>query len=480
MIKNNNMSTWAFNEFKAVDFGDTRLTQRLIKLSNDLSELPEGSINQACGSWSQTKAAYRFFKNEKVNEAMILSNHVRCTLERIKQEKTILAIQDTSYICYKNHPKTKGLGLISKRSGLNKKTIQTDGLIMHTAFAVNTEGLPLGLLDQTIYARAPLPETKAAIKKTSHNNGLPIEEKESIRWLNAIGQTQQILKENKAHVVTVCDREADMYDFFEYALQHHADFLVRASRNRCINKHSPRTEKNKEKLWTFMQRQPSEGKIQIEISAKKDKPARQATLDVNFTSFTMNPPRNNIRNRTQKLTDFTLYGIYVIERHPPQQEEALEWLLITNLAVDSFDTALEKVRWYCLRWRIEVFHKILKSGFSIESCRLGTAQRLIRYITLMSVIAWRIFFITLVARTNPELPCTDILEDEEWKVIYAKMNQTHVYPKRIPSIKTVVSWIAQLGGFLARKNDAEPGPIVLWRGWRRLADLCEGWRLAHA
>ena len=141
--------------------------------------------------------------------------------------------------------------------------------------------------------------------------------------------------------------------------------------------------------------------------------------------------------------------------------------------------ALEKVRWYCLRWRIEVFHKILKSGCCIETCRLGTAKRLIRYITLMSVIAWRIFYITLVARTNPQLPANKLLADEEWKVLYAKTHRTKNYPKEIPCIKAVVCWIARLGGFLSRKNDGDPGPIVLWRGWRRLADLCEGWRLAH-
>ena len=152
---------------------------------------------------------------------------------------------------------------------------------------------------------------------------------------------------------------------------------------------------------------------------------------------------------------------------------------MTNLIVNDFDAALEKVRWYCLRWRIEVFHKILKSGFLIEDCRLSTAERLIRYITLMSIIAWRIFYITLIARTQPELPCTKLLDKNEWQILYVKIHRRQNYPKVEPTIKTVVSWIAQLGGFLARKGDGEPGPMVLWRGWRRLTDLCEGWELAN-
>ena len=120
-----------------------------------------------------------------------------------------------------------------------------------------------------------------------------------------------------------------------------------------------------------------------------------------------------------------------------------------------------------------------KSGFKVEECRLGTADRLIRFLTIMSVIAWRIFFITLMSRANPNLPCTSLLADEEWKVLYAKMHHTKHYPETPPpTIRDAVRWVAQLGGFLARKNDGEPGPITLWRRWKRLVDLAEGWSLA--
>ncbi|RDD34615.1 Orf5 like phage WO protein [Wolbachia endosymbiont of Cylisticus convexus] len=159
----------------------------------------------------------------------------------------------------------------------------------------------------------------------------------------------------------------------------------------------------------------------------------------------------------------------------PPEASPLEWMLLTNLPVNTFDEAVEKVSWYCLRWKIEILHKILKSGLKVEECRLETAERLMRYLTVMSVIAWRIFFITTIARTNPTLPCTTLLAEEEWKVLYAKI---HKCPNVTPTIKEVVSWIAQLGGHLARKNDPEPGPITLWKGWRRLFDLSEGWRLA--
>ncbi len=131
-----------------------------------------------------------------------------------------------------------------------------------------------------------------------------------------------------------------------------------------------------------------------------------------------------------------------------------------------------------LRWKIEILHKILKSGLKVEECRLGTAERLMRYLTVMSIIAWRIFFITTIARTDPTLPCTTLLAEEEWKVLYVKIHRKPC-SNATPTIKEAVSWIAQLGGHLARKNDLEPGPITIWKGWRRLFDLAEGWRLAH-
>jgi hypothetical protein len=151
-------------------------------------------------------------------------------------------------------------------------------------------------------------------------------------------------------------------------------------------------------------------------------------------------------------------AIYVMEKTPPQDVEVLEWMLLTNLGLHTPEEALEKVRWYCLRWRIEMFHKVLKSGFKVEDCRLGKADRMIRYL--------------------PELPCTLFLSAEEWQVLHMKIKNTKPPPKTIPKIREIVRWIAQLGGFLARKGDGEPGTITLWRGWKRLADLTEGYQMA--
>ena len=473
MLNKNETIGWASQEFGEINLGDRRLKDRLVKLADKLASSPESPINQACGDWANTKAAYRFFQNENVNEKTILQSHVRNTLERTKERGTILAIQDTSYFNFTGHNKTIGLGVISKYPTKTLKINTNAGLAMHTSFAVSLEGLPLGILDQSIYARKPVP--KGRITKFT-----PIEEKESIRWLNALKQTNEVAAESQVQIVTLCDREGDFYELFEYSNRIKAPLLVRAATDRNINKYGAYDSGKFEKLWSRVQALPTSGTIEVENPARDQKPARKAQLETRFGSITMNPPRQHIRKRTEKLPDIELYAVNVIEKNPPHGEEALEWMLLTGLQITSFEKAKEKVAWYCLRWRIEVFHKILKSGLKVEQCRLQRADRLIRYLTIMSIIAWRIYWLTLIARTNPELPCTAFVADEEWKVLYTKIKNKKSFPKKPPRISEVVRWIAGLGGFLGRKGDGEPGVMTLWRGWKRLCDLSEGWTLALA
>ena len=126
-----------------------------------------------------------------------------------------------------------------------------------------------------------------------------------------------------------------------------------------------------------------------------------------------------------------------------------------------------------------MYFKVLKSGFRVEACRLGTADRLIRYLTVMSIVAWRLFMITLIARTDPSAPCSQFLSEQEWTVLAVKSSRTRTPPAAAPTIAEALVWIARLGGYLARKSDGPPGTLALWRGWKRLTDLTEGWSLAN-
>jgi hypothetical protein len=308
---------WASKEFRQINLGDQRLKDRLVKLSDKLASSPESPINQACGDWANTKAAYRFFQNENVNENKILQCHVSNTLERAKEFKTILAIQDTSYLNFTDHKKTTGLGMISKYSNKNSKLNTNTGLAMHTSFAVSLDGLPLGILDQTIYVRKSLPEGKRNTKYT------PIEDKESIRWLNALKQTYEATSDSQVQTVTVCDREGDFYELFEHGNRLHAPLLVRAATDRNINKHGPYWKGKFEKLWSTIQALPNSGMIEVEIPARDQKPARKAQLETRFGSITMNPPRQHIRKLTEELTDINLYAVNVIEKIRPQEKKVL-------------------------------------------------------------------------------------------------------------------------------------------------------------
>ncbi len=469
---------WAAEEMGQTNLGDKRLNDRLVSICDRFSESPESPINQACKDWAETKAAYRFFKNQDVEPGCILEAHRQMTAERAKPHKTILAVQDTSYFVYTSHVGTKGLGPMSLKKGKNVQEIFSNGLIMHACLAVTTDGLPLGLLDQSVFVRK-----RRSAERRRLADVTPIEEKESYRWLETLKNTQAIMGDTQ--VVTVCDREADMYGLFELSDRLKSPVLVRANVDRAVNKKSRYAEKEVVKLWDFMRDRPAAGAITVEIPERKAtahvkaRNARTAILTVKFGAFVLNPPRNDIKHRTCELPDLPLHAVYAYEAKTPENEEPVEWMLLTNLPVSNFREACEKVRWYCLRWRIEMYFKVLKSGFKVEDCRLATAERLIRYLAVMSVVAWRLFMITLIARTAPDTPCTEFLSDPEWKVLFRNVNKGKPLPENTPAIGEVVIWIARLGGFLARKSDGMPGTLTLWRGWKRLTDLTEGWNLAR-
>lgn len=202
---------WASDEFKDVNLCDKRLDARLTSMCDTFSKSPESSINQACEDWAETKASYRFFQNENVDVDKIISAHRIKTFDRASQHETVLAIQDTSYIMYNNNPKTKGLCSIStsdKKTDPNRE--YTKGLVMHTCLAVTTKGVPLGLVDQNIYARQLRNELDS--EKQGEGNVLA-EDKDSFRWIKSMSKYQELSSTTK--VVTVCDRECDFYVFFQ-------------------------------------------------------------------------------------------------------------------------------------------------------------------------------------------------------------------------------------------------------------------------
>ena len=457
------VDVWCLHEFSEVDFGDERLNQRFIRVANRLLNKPMSSINEACGSWKESKAAYRLFDNEKVRGDEILSAHQGRTLERMQECKRVLVVQDTCFLNYNSHFSTTGLGPIGIRGGASR---QSQGLVLHSAFALDPTdgGRPLGVLDQLLWARTPRQapaKNKTQEKKARANkrgrilSQTPFEEKESYKWVQLLLSTRELVPET-IELIHVCDREADITEFIQNAEEHGARVLVRATHDRSLD-FGAVVQERKVRLWGWMQSQPEQGQIKIEVpreSKTKDRnkrDSRKAVLSVRFSAIQIAP------NYEKKKRGFRINAIYAREVDAPKGVEPIEWMLLTQVAVQSYDDAIQIIGWYKMRWHIENYHRVLKSGCQVESCQLESKARLDRYLALMSVLAWRIYWMSRASRTRPESSCDEFLAPHEWKALYCRMKNTRKAPAKPPSVYQAIRWIAQLGGFWPEKATVSLG-----------------------
>jgi hypothetical protein len=447
---------WSVREFHGLDLGDARLNRRLLLLAEAFGANPQAPINQATGDWYATKAAYGFFANPKAQPAELLAPHQERTLERIAAHPLVLLVQDTTFLNYTHHPATDGLGPI----GGGQR-----GLVMHSTLAFTPHGLPLGVLAQQIWAR---PETSSIATTRKHR---PINEKESAKWLTALDETVTLVPQ-EIRLVTIADREADIFEFLDRADQLAAEYVIRAAQDRRVAGELGR-------LWAHLATQAVAGEVSVTIAARAGQNERSADLQVRVGQVTLQPPARPADDPGIWLEPLTVWAIWLHEASPPPAVTAVDWLLLTNVPVQTWQDTTERIAWYCVRPGIESFHKILKSGCTVEDSRLEHANRLKPYLTLMSVIAWRLFWLTHINRQNPEAPCTAILADHEWKALYTSIHRTKILPDTVPSVRQTVRWIARLGGFLGRKRDGEPGITTIWRGWSRLADIANMYLILH-
>ncbi len=439
---------WTAYELQAVALGDQRLNWRLLETAAKLAAQPSASLNQACADWATSKAAYRLFANAKTTAAKILAPHQSRTQERMAAYARCLAIQDTTLLDYTHHPATQGLGPI----GTQQQQLQ--GLVVHSVLVTTVTGLPLGLLSQQVWARPTHPLPAHAMHKR------PLEAKESYKWLVAL---QESVKHTpvQTQLITVGDREADLFELFTTARELETDLLIRASQNRCVC--APTVGL----LWPVLEKQAVAGHLTVQVAQRQDQPARTACVAVRYCALSLKPPQT----LPAQLDPVSLYGLLVQEVDPPPDVSPLSWLLLTTVPVRTFDEAVECVAWYCLRWQIEILHKILKSGCRIEAAQLTSAARLKPLLTLYTIIAWRLFWLTFRTRVEPDAPATTILAPHELQALYTFLHKQPLPPTVTPTVRQATHWLAQLGGFLARTGDGEPGVTVIWRGWQRLTDI---------
>lgn len=454
--------SWAQHEFAGVDFGDERLNKRLLKIAQDFAKQPDASIPKAAGTWAATKATYNFYNNQRVTDEMMLSSHIQTTIDRMKNQPVVLCAQDTTALNFTSHPETKDLGTIGSQQD---KSI---GIMVHGTMAFTPLGVALGLIDLQSWTRP----TEQYGKKVERKNK-PIDQKESNKWLISFQATQHAQAQlPDTMLVNISDRESDIYEYFELATrnEHGAKVLVRATHNRLV-------EHPHKYLWDVMANQRISGTLTIEVPRQKNRPKRQANLSIRFAKVTLKRPDSIATPNMPE--SITVWAILAEEIDPPDHVQPISWLLLTTIPIHSFDEAVEKVQWYTIRWQIELFHKVLKSGCKTEDRQLKTAEKLIKCLSVDAIVAWRILLLTKLGRELPNLPCSVVFEEYEWKALHCFVHQTTEFPDKEPTLQQAIRMVAQLGGFLGRKGDGEPGSMTIWRGMMRLRDIADTWVLLY-
>lgn len=449
-----NHHTWAAQELATADFGDARLAKRLVRIVADKLANPTASIPQASGSWAATKATYRFLDSEQVAVDGIRTAHADATRSRIHHHDTVLVLQDTTELLYTAHPHTTGLGALDHAG--------SKGLKVHSALLASLDGVPLGLVYQSVWARKAAPKGRKARKR-------PQEERESQRWLTTLTEAQQAIKA-PTRLIVVADREADIYPLFIEPREERTDLLVRATYNRGLVGDRKLEEVVKTVAW--------QGSRTVSIPGNGARAARTATVQIGWTTVQLLPPQDYPRPASAPRP--TLQLVVVEEREPPAGVTPLRWRLWTTLPVTNWDEAMVVVDAYRRRWLIERYHYVLKSGCGIEQLQLETAERLERALAVCCIVAWRLLWLTHQARETPDVACSEVFARHEWEALVCTVQGTPVPPAEPPTLRAAVRMVAQLGGFLARKGDGAPGVKTLWRGLIRLNDIAATWLLARA
>jgi len=295
---------------------------------------------------------------------------------------------------------------------------------------------------------------------------LPIEHKESHKWLRSFSAAAAVQGQcPDSLVVSVGDREADIYELFAQAQHSGAgcQLLVRACHPRLL-------AQEQGPLWEYVSQRPLAGHSSVEVPRRDQRPARVALLEVRFAAVQLRAPA-----RKPGLGEVRLWAVRACETNPPAGVEALDWTLLTTLEVASLEDAVRMLSWYTIRWQIEVYHRTLKSGCRIQERQLGSAQRLENCLAIDMVVAWRITQLARLARELPNVPCSVFFAEAEWKALVCFITHSYTPPQQPPKMAVAVRMVAQLGGFLGRKADGHPGTKALWLGLQRLDDITLAW-----
>ncbi|MFC1850358.1 IS4 family transposase [candidate division CSSED10-310 bacterium] len=424
---------WAAMEFQNAPLGDKRLTDRVIEIAQIKGDNPGSSwLSAIHGDRAAAKGYYRLIEKPE-DSAVTMSNlllpHRERTIQRMQSQNTVLCIHDTTEFDFSTLTVCPGLGVIGK----NQTKTESRGLRLHSTFVTTTTGLPLGILRANCDAPKLKPEHKGKDRRF-----IPLEEKDSLRWVEGLQDCQAVSASLPGtSLVCVMDREGDFFDLIDMWRQNPTvEVLIRAYHNRRLEQGGL--------LFDYVSSQPVLTNLQIDVSyrsarRKKGKrafrpkrKARTAEVSVQYVNLDIPSPNQGLSRHKEPIN---LNIIHVFEKNPPSDvEEPLEWFLITTVQCNSPEDVEKCLLWYCLRWRIEDWHRVMKSGCNVEKATHKTAERLKRFISINLVVAWRIMLMTLLGRKTPKLPPEVFFTDIELQVLqrYAKKKTMN---RQRPSVK---------------------------------------------
>ncbi len=482
------LAPWAHEEMEKADLKDKRLNGRLEQILSDLGERPTASIPAACGGHKETVAAYRFFDNKRVTYDAILQPHYKCTRRRLAAHQVVLLVQDTSELDV-TRPQQQVVGAGPLDSSARR------GAFAHVLETFTTDGTPLGAVWADLWARAD--EEATPQQKKQRRRVAPIEDKESFRWLEGLRQARAVAQElPEVTCVCVADSESDIYELLAEPRGErpvhwliracHADRIVLPKRT-AAGGGTDTADTDAEAAFRYLRDQIGgaavlftkevtvrgrESKVSCDQRARRQpRQSRMAQVEVRAATVTLQPPRRPDR----VLPSVTVNVVRVREIDPPADDEPVEWLLLTTLPIETAEQVRAIVQYYTVRFLIEIFFRVLKSGCRVEARRFEHLDRLLPCVALYLIAAWRTLMLCRLGRSCPDLNCEAVFEASEWKAVWT-VTQGSVLPEEPPRLKEILKLIAQLGGYVNRPGRKDPpGPQTIWLGLQRMRDLAWAW-----
>ena len=470
---------WIEEELAGCQWPDKRLGKRACKLLDAMSRQPQSTFPQCCGDAAQTKAAYRFFDHAELDFASLLEGHYQASWQRISQSADpVLLLEDSTAMNFEGRPATQGLGPIGTRAD------GAQGLWLHSTLAMSQEGCCLGFVHAQCWVRDA---TKAGRRHQRHQREL--EDKESYRWVSSLHCIAQQARQRAAQVplIRITDREGDLWAVLVEAHRRgQADeplhVLMRSRHDRQVRASAGQPQGS---LWTLLSQGACAATQSLALPArgakegKAARAARQAVLEVRYTAVHVLAATQSAKGDPAGVD---CWAVEALETEPPAGCEPLHWRLLTTWPVRDAQQALEVLRWYSVRWQIEVMHKVLKSGLGIEQRALRTEERLEAVLALSLIVAWRIMNLMHAGRQERSRPASEVLERDECLLLQVirqhKGRCKDSESGEVLSARQAMEEIARLGGWLGRKRDPPPGIVVLWRGMQCLDAQLQGFQLA--